>query len=90
MLDRLDKTEHLQWNHKVTKIACDDSSNRHALFFADGSSTTVNVVVGADGAWSKVQPLLSTAQPEYTSVTFVEAIITDVDACPPDIAKLAG
>jgi 2-polyprenyl-6-methoxyphenol hydroxylase-like FAD-dependent oxidoreductase len=87
LLNALDGTEHLRWSHKVLKVTTDI---QHTLHFADGSQATVDLVVGADGAWSKVRALLSPVLPEYTGVTFVEAVITDVDARRPDVATLAG
>lgn len=62
----------------------------YAIQLADGSTHLADVVIGADGAWSKVRPLLSTAKPEYTGLTFVEIRLDDVDERHPDLAELVG
>ncbi|WP_231641432.1 NAD(P)/FAD-dependent oxidoreductase [Nocardia sp. NRRL S-836] len=40
--------------------------------FLDGSTAAFDLVIGADGAWSRVRGAVSTAVPEYTGVLFVE------------------
>jgi 2-polyprenyl-6-methoxyphenol hydroxylase-like FAD-dependent oxidoreductase len=63
---------------------------RHRLDFADGSSAEADLVVGADGAWSRVRPLVSPATPAYTGVCFVEAHYADVDVRHPVVAEVVG
>jgi 2-polyprenyl-6-methoxyphenol hydroxylase-like FAD-dependent oxidoreductase len=61
----------MRWGHKATGVLT-APGRRPQVHFADGSSTTADIVVGADGAWSKVRRCLSGAEPGYTGVCFVE------------------
>jgi 2-polyprenyl-6-methoxyphenol hydroxylase-like FAD-dependent oxidoreductase len=79
----------VQWSKKLAGVVA-LGSGRHQLRFTDGSTTTTHLLVGADGAWSKVRPLLSSATPEYIGTTFVETYLHDVDARHPATATAAG
>jgi 2-polyprenyl-6-methoxyphenol hydroxylase-like FAD-dependent oxidoreductase len=56
----------------------------------DQSSEPFDMIVGADGTWSKLRPLLSNAAPRYTGITMIEFGIDDVDARHPEISAMAG
>ena len=67
----------IQWGKKLSGVAALGDA-RHELTFADGSTVSTQILVGADGAWSKVRALLST-QPEYIGTTFIETYLYDAD-----------
>lgn len=68
----------VRWGHKL-KAAAPLGGGKHELTFADGSTVTTELLVGADGAWSKVRPLLSDAKPMYAGITYVETYLYDCD-----------
>ncbi|WP_424951924.1 FAD-dependent oxidoreductase [Deinococcus sp.] len=73
------RPERLAWGCKLSAITPLEGG-RHALHFADGSSAEADVVIGADGAWSKVRPLLSEARPQYTGILFFDLTLENVAA----------
>jgi len=79
----------IRWGHKLTAVASIGGAG-HVLTFADGSTVTTELLVGADGAWSKVRPLLSGAKPAYVGVSFVETYLRDADVRHAASAKAVG
>lgn len=81
----------VRWGSRVTGARpVDGSPGRHEVELADGSTLITNLLVGADGAWSKVRPLLSGARPAYSGISFVEANLFNVDADHPVEAEAMG
>ncbi|MFF3524181.1 FAD-dependent oxidoreductase [Streptomyces albidoflavus] len=79
----------VRWGAKVTAVTT-LGGGRHEVTLADGTRLTTGLLVGADGAWSRVRPLLSEAVPAYTGISFVEADLTDADRRHPRAAALVG
>lgn len=79
----------VRWGCKVIGVR-PLGDGRHELTFADSSTVTTSLLVGADGAWSKIRPLLSDAQPEYIGTTFIETYLYDAEQRHPASAKAVG
>ncbi len=88
LLDSL-PADTVRWGRKLTGVS-PLGDGRHVLTFADGSNVTTDLLVGADGAWSKVRPLLSGARPAYVGTTYVETYLLDCDTRHKASAKAVG
>ncbi|KAB8256342.1 hypothetical protein BDV32DRAFT_153428 [Aspergillus pseudonomiae] len=71
------------WDHAVSTIErrvdgrIPSGNNGCVIHFANGTSTTgFQLIVGADGAWSKVRPLLTSAKPIYSGKMFIEGSLS--------------
>lgn len=79
----------VRWGAKVTGARALEGG-RHEVTLADGARFTTDLLIGADGAWSRVRPLLSPARPAYTGVSFVETDLLDADVSHPVSAGVVG
>lgn len=79
----------VRWGAKATGVRS-LGGGLHEVALADGSAFTTGLLVGADGAWSKVRPLLSPAVPRYCGLSFAEAHLYDADVRHPASAALVG
>lgn len=77
LIDSLPETA-IQWDCKLVSVAPTDAG-RHEIAFASGLKTVCDVLIGADGAWSKVRPLVSNVKPAYTGTSFVETYLFNGD-----------
>ncbi|GAA3055992.1 FAD-dependent oxidoreductase [Actinokineospora globicatena] len=83
LLDSL--PEHaVRWGHQF------DSADNGVLRFVGGGSTTYDLLVGADGANSRVRALVTDARPAHIGQHIVELGIPDIDRTRPDLAAMVG
>jgi 2-polyprenyl-6-methoxyphenol hydroxylase-like FAD-dependent oxidoreductase len=83
LLDSLPE-QAVRWAHAF------DNAADGLLHFTDGTTATYDLLIGADGAYSKVRALLTDAQPVHTGQNTVELSIPDIDRTHPDLAAMVG
>lgn len=83
------KPNTIQWDKKLTDIQSLEHG-QHRLSFADGTTVTTQILVGADGTFSKVRPLVSDAKPQYVGTSLIETYLYDVDNQHPSAANIVG
>jgi len=74
----------VHWGHAF------ESADNGVLHFANGSTATYDLLVGADGANSQVRALLTDARPVHIGQNVVEIGIPDIDRTHPDLAAMVG
>ncbi|WP_282794830.1 FAD-dependent monooxygenase [Streptomyces sp. CC224B] len=79
----------VRWGQGLDRVGGPARGPR-VLHFTDGTTAEADLVIGADGAFSRVRPAVSPAVPAYSGVSFLEAWFTDVEARHPGIADLVG
>lgn len=75
----------IRWNHRVRKV-----NEQHRLHFDHGIEEGFDLVVGADGAWSKVRQLVSDQMPIYSGIAGTSSYICNAKETAPDIYKLVN
>ena len=75
----------IRWGHKLLKV--DDDLTLHFDGSVEGG---FDLVVGADGAWSKVRPVLTDVRPFYTGLGGLATNIADAKTRAPYLEKLVN
>lgn len=78
----------IRWGRKV--VAARSAAAGHELEFADRTTVRAELVIGADGAWSKVRSLVTAAKPQYVGITLVEFRLADAPTKHPDALAVTG
>ncbi|MEV8509181.1 NAD(P)/FAD-dependent oxidoreductase [Actinoplanes sp. NPDC051475] len=79
----------VRWGHALARVS-GPAGGRRTLHFTDGTAVEADLVIGADGAFSRVRPAVSAAVPQYTGVSFLEARFDDVANRHADLSELVG
>ncbi|UKZ92887.1 uncharacterized protein TrAFT101_007820 [Trichoderma asperellum] len=66
------------WSHRLTKLSFDGVNSSPVLHFSNGNTVGgFSLVVGTDGAWSKVRAAITSTKPQYAGSTFIETRIQE-------------
>jgi 2-polyprenyl-6-methoxyphenol hydroxylase-like FAD-dependent oxidoreductase len=84
----------IKWEHKL--LACTPSTtsspgNRWTLSFQDRDAATFDLVIGADGAWSRVRPAVAPdSHPRYSGIHCITLTIPHVSRRYHSLDRLVG
>lgn len=87
LVDSLDP-DTIVWSSKV--VAARPAESGYELEFASGEKVRNDLVIGADGAWSKVRQLLTSVKPVYTGITLVEIRLANAEVNHPEALAMTG
>ncbi|MFG2161133.1 FAD-dependent oxidoreductase [Streptomyces olivaceus] len=79
----------VRWGRALASVGGPAEGPR-TLTFTDGSTVETDLVIGADGAFSRVRAAVSAALPRYTGVGFLEAWFDDMEVAHPELSALVG
>ncbi|RPD41524.1 FAD-dependent oxidoreductase [Chitinophaga barathri] len=66
-------------------VSMENKNNGWVLHFNNGSSAYADIVIGADGANSRIRPYISVIQPVYSGITLIEGNIYHADINAPKL-----
>ncbi|CEL57706.1 hypothetical protein RSOLAG1IB_02450 [Rhizoctonia solani AG-1 IB] len=70
-------TRNVKWGHSLASVEPADD-NKHDLHFKNGTiESGFDLVVGADGAWSRVRPRVTSVAPLYSGISMIEFNISN-------------
>lgn len=85
LLNSLDENT-VVWNRHF--LSMEKENEGWMLHFKDQSSIYADIVIGCDGANSKVRPYITEIKPFYTGIVMLEGNIPDADVNAPEINKI--
>jgi 2-polyprenyl-6-methoxyphenol hydroxylase-like FAD-dependent oxidoreductase len=78
----------VHWGHTLERARRIDTG--FELRFTNGATAECALLVGADGARSKVRPLLTDAELTYAGTTYRERVVPDIDRRYPEMGAMVG
>ncbi|KAF8190404.1 hypothetical protein K438DRAFT_1935767 [Mycena galopus ATCC 62051] len=79
------------WGHRLQRVEMDDSTGASTLVFEHGATESgFDLVVGAEGAWSKVRSVLTDVKPHYTGIGYTMMDVPDAATTAPALHALVN
>ncbi|MES2132888.1 MAG: NAD(P)/FAD-dependent oxidoreductase [Bacteroidota bacterium] len=85
LLDSL-QSDTVVWDSHITSI--EPIGNTWKIIFQNGNTIIADVVIGADGANSKIRPFVTPIKPVWAGITMIEGSIYNSEKTAPGIHKL--
>lgn len=79
----------VRWSHGLDHAIALESGG-HELHFEGGAVETCDLLIGADGTWSRVRPMLTEVTPVYSGISFIELGVPEAHRTQPALATLVG
>lgn len=91
LIDSLEP-ESLKWGYKLLCVKTDANGNslKYDLHFQNHIETGFDLVVGADGTWSKVRPIITDTRPKFSGIHGLDVKLSDIDNVDPALSKRVG
>jgi len=78
----------IRWGSKLLSAATNADTTVTLNF--DGFQTVTDLVIGADGAWSRIRPLVTSTQPYFAGMHYVLLSLTNISTKHPRLSELVG
>lgn len=86
----------IKYNMKLLSAERNSTTGKVTLSFSSATdpsaavSETYDLVIGADGAWSKIRPILSDLKPQSSGLQYLTLLIRDIATNYPRLADMVG
>ncbi|OBS18820.1 hypothetical protein FPOA_10547 [Fusarium poae] len=81
----------IMWGHDIRSVNKGNTTTENVISFHNGSyASGFRLIVGCDGAWSKVRALVTSTKPEYSGKVFIEGSISHDNSTYAAAVKDAG
>jgi 2-polyprenyl-6-methoxyphenol hydroxylase-like FAD-dependent oxidoreductase len=74
------------WDSHILSI--EPIQSKWKIFFQNGNAAIADIVIGADGANTKIRPFVTDIKPLWTGITMLEGSIKDAERTAPTVHKL--